>query len=309
MRIGAHLHAGELDEAALLLDELNDVAEATGAEVPPYAMLALAAWHGREAEASALMDASMKAVVARGEGIGVTFIEWVTAVLYNGLGRYEDALASAGPASEHPEELQSPLWLQELVEAAVRSGKLERAAAALQELSQMTEIIGTDWALGIEARSRALLSDGDVAERLYRSAIEHLARTEARVELARAHLLYGEWLRREGRRLDARDQLHISHDMLDSIGTEAFAARAARELAATGETVRSRTVAMGDQLTRQEARIARLARHGLSNPEIGAQLFISPRTVEWHLRKVFAKLEITSRKQLRSVLPDAQAAS
>jgi DNA-binding CsgD family transcriptional regulator/tetratricopeptide (TPR) repeat protein len=309
MRMGAHLHAGELATAASLLQELNDIAEATGAQVPPYAMLALAAWQGREAEASALMEVSMEAVVARGEGIGVTFIEWVTAVLYNGLGRYEDALAAARPASEHPEELQSPLWLQELVEAAVRSGELEQAAAALQELSQMAEIIGTDWALGIEARSRALLSDGDMAERLYRKGIEHLARTEARVELARAHLLYGEWLRREGRRVDARDQLHISHDMLDAIGTEAFAARAARELAATGETVRNRTVETLDGLTPQEANIARLARDGHTSPEIGAQLFISPRTVEWHLRKVFAKLGISSRKQLGSLLPDDHAAS
>jgi DNA-binding CsgD family transcriptional regulator len=304
MRIGAHLHAGELATAASLVEELNEVAEATGAEIPPYAALALAAWHGREAEASALMQASMTAVVARGEGIGVTFIEWLTAVLYNGLGRHPDALAAAGPASEHPEELQSPLWLQELVEAAVRSGKPEQAAAALEELSQMTAIIGTDWAFGIEARSRALLSDGDAAERLYCKAIEHLARTEARVELARAHLLYGEWLRHEGRRVDARDQLRTSHDMLGSIGAEAFAARAARELAATGVTVRKRTVETRDELTPQEAQIAGLARDGYTSPEIGAQLFISPRTVEWHLRKVFAKLDIRSRKQLQTALPD-----
>jgi DNA-binding CsgD family transcriptional regulator len=304
MRIGAHLHAGELATAASLLEELNEVTEATGAEVPPYAALALAAWHGREAEASALMQSSMRAVVARGEGIGVTFIEWVTAVLYNGLGRYPDALAAAGRASERPEDLQSPLWLQELVESAIRSGKPERAAAALEELSQMTAIIGTDWALGIEARSRALLSGGDAAELHYREAIERLSRTEARVELARAHLLYGEWLRRKGRRADARGQLRTSHDMLSSIGAEAFAARAARELAATGETVRSRAVEARDELTPQEAQIARLAREGHTSPEIGAQLFISPRTVDWHLRKVFAKLDINSRKQLRAALPD-----
>jgi DNA-binding CsgD family transcriptional regulator len=303
MRIGAHLHAGELVTAASLVDELNDLAEATGAEVPPYAALALAAWHGREPEAAALMEASMKAVVARGEGIGVTFIQWLTAVLYNGLGRYPDAVAAAGPASEHPEELQSPLWLQELVEAAVRSGRRDQAAAALGELSQMTAIIGTDWALGIAARSRALLSEGDEAEQLYRKAIEHLTGTEASVELARAHLLYGEWLRRENRRIDAREQLRTSYRMLDSIGAEAFAARAARELAATGETVGKRAAEPRDELTPQEAHIAQLARDGLSNPAIAARLFISPRTVQYHLRKVFMKLGITSRTQLEAALP------
>jgi DNA-binding CsgD family transcriptional regulator len=303
MRIGAHLHAGELVIAGSLVEELDDVAEATGAEIPPYAGLALAAWRGRERETVALMEASMEAVVARGEGIGVTFIQWLTAVLYNGLGRYPDALAAAGAASEHPEELQSPLWLQELVEAAVRSGSFDRATAALDELSQMTAIIGTDWALGIEARSRALLSHGHEAEQLYRAAIEHLARTEASVELARAHLLYGEWLRRENRRSDAREQLRTSYNMLDSVGAEAFAARAARELAATGETVGKRAVGAHDELTPQEAHIARLARDGLSNPAIAARLFISPHTVQYHLRKVFMKLGITSRTQLEDAFP------
>jgi DNA-binding CsgD family transcriptional regulator/tetratricopeptide (TPR) repeat protein len=303
MRIGAHLHAGELEKSASMVDELNEVAEVTGAEEPPYAALALAAWHGREAEASALIQTSMKAVVARGEGIGLTFIEWVTAVLYNGLGRYPDALAAAGPASEHPEELQSPLWLQELVEAAVRSGEPERAASALQELAQMTAIIGTDWALGIEARSRALLSDGDAADRLYREAIEHLARTEANVELARAHLLYGEWLRRERRRREARGQLRTAHAMFITMGVEGFAERTRRELLATGETARKRVVETSSQLTPQEAQVARLARDGLSNPEIGARLFISPSTVQYHLRKVFMKLDIKSRTQLHRVIP------
>jgi DNA-binding CsgD family transcriptional regulator len=302
MRIGAYLHAGELGTAAGLVEELNDVAEATGAEVPPYGALALAAWRGREMPFAALMESSMNAVVARGEGIGVTFIEWLTAVLYNGLGRYPDALAAAGPASQHTEELQSPLWLQELVEAAVRSGRREQAAAALSELSQMTAVIGTDWALGVNARSQALLSDGHEAERFYREAIEHLARTEASVELARAYLLYGEWLRREGRRIDAREQLRVSYSMLDSVGAEAFAARAARELAATGETVGKRTVARRDELTPQEAYIARLARDGLSNPAIAGRLFISPHTVQYHLHKVFIKLGVTSRTQLDEAL-------
>jgi DNA-binding CsgD family transcriptional regulator len=303
MRIGAHLHAGELERSASMVAELNDVTEVTGAEEPPYAALALAAWHGREPEASALIQTSMKAVVARGEGIGLTFIEWVTAVLYNGLGRYPDALAAAGPASQYPEELQSPLWLQELVEAAVRSGKPERAAAALGELAQMTSIIGTEWALGVEARSRALLSDGDVADRLYRKAIEHLAATDASVELARAHLLYGEWLRRERRRRDAREQLRTAHAMFVRMGVEGFAERTRRELLATGETARKRVVETSGQLTPQEAQVARLARDGLSNPEIGARLFISPSTVQYHLRKVFMKLDIKSRTQLHRVLP------
>jgi DNA-binding CsgD family transcriptional regulator len=255
-----------------------------------------------------MIRAAMTAEGARGEGIGVTFIEWLTAVLYNGLGRYSDALAAASTASRYPEELQSPLWLHELVEAAARSGEPEQAADALEELSQMTGIIGTDWALGIEARSRALVSDGEAAERFYRTAIEHLARTEARVELARAHLVYGEWLRQEGRRADARDQLRTSHDMLSSIGADAFTARAARELAATGESVRGSGLQLPDELSLHEAHIARLAADGQTSAQIGAELFISPRTVDWHLRKVFTKLGINSRKQLGTALPDAQLA-
>jgi DNA-binding CsgD family transcriptional regulator/DNA-binding transcriptional regulator YiaG len=303
MRIGAHLHAGELETSAAMVEELNDVVEVTGAEEPPYAALALAAWHGREAEAIALSQTSVKAVAARGEGIGLTFIEWVTAVLYNGLGRYPEALASAIPASERPEELQSPLWLHELVEAAARSGELEQAAAALDQLAAMTAIIGTDWALGIEARSRALLSDADAADRLYREAIERLARSEARVELARAHLLYGEWLRRERRRRDARHELHLAYSMFVEMGVEGFAERTRRELRATGETARRRVVETRSELTPQETQVARLARDGLSNPEIGARLFISPSTVQYHLRKVFIKLDIKSRTQLHRVLP------
>jgi DNA-binding CsgD family transcriptional regulator len=308
MRIGAHLHDGELAAAASVVEELNVVADATGVELPPHGPLAVAAWSRPEADVSAMIQAAMTAEVARGEGIGVTFIEWVTAKLYNGLGRYSEALAAATTASQYPEELQSPLWLHELVEAAVRSGQREQAADALDELSRMTAIIGTDWALGIEARSRALLSDGAAAERLYRKAIEHLARTKASVELARAHLLYGEWLRHEARRTDAREQLRTSHNMLAAIGAEAFAARAARELAATGERVGERTVETHGELTPQEAQIARLARDGLSNRKIGARLFISPHTVSYHLRKVFAKLDIRSRSQLHRVRSDSRQA-
>jgi DNA-binding CsgD family transcriptional regulator len=200
----------------------------------------------------------------------------------------------------------TPSWATaELVEAAVRSGHNDVAADALRRLAETTTSSGTDWALGVEARSRALLSDGDTAERLYLESIERLGRTRVRTELARAHLLYGEWLRREHRRVDARAQLRIAHDMLESMGMEAFAERASRELQATGETARKRTVVTGDtQLTAQESQIAKMARDGLSNPEIAARLFISARTVEYHLRKVFTKLGVSSRSRLDRVLPD-----
>jgi ATP/maltotriose-dependent transcriptional regulator MalT len=211
----------------------------------------------------------------------------------------------AQQAADHPEELPFAWGLAELVEAATRSGMPARAADALERLTQTTRASGTDWALGIEARSRALLSDGAAAERLYREAIDRLGRTRVRVALARAHLLYGEWLRRERRRLDAREQLRAAHEHFSAMGMEAFAARAARELAATGETVRKRTVETLDELTAQEAQIARLAGGGHTNTEIGGQLFISPRTVEWHLRNVFTKLGISSRRELRKALPDA----
>jgi ATP/maltotriose-dependent transcriptional regulator MalT len=232
------------------------------------------------------------------------------AVLYNGLGRYDDARATAARASAHPEGLGFSTWvLPELIEAAVRSGTAELAADALQKLSNRTRASGTDWALGIEARSRALLSENEAAELLYREAIERLSRTRIRAELARAHLLYGEWLRRERRRQDAREQLRTAHHMFTTMGIEAFAQRAARELLATGESARKRTGETSDDLTPQEAQIAGLARDGLSNPEIGSQLFISPRTVQYHLHKVFGKLQISSRTQLdRALTVDADVA-
>jgi DNA-binding CsgD family transcriptional regulator len=302
-----HLFAGELAAAAALTDETEAVTDATGSHLAPYGAIGLAAWRGWEAATSELIEANIKAVVARGEGQGLALIDWTNAVLYNGLGRHEDALAAAQQAGEHPGELPFAWGLVELVEAATRSGKAERAASALQRLTQTTRASGSDWALGIEARSRALLSEGEAAERLYREAIDRLARTRVRVELARAHLLYGEWLRRERRRLDAREQLRTAHDLLSAMGMEAFAARAARELLATGETARKRAVETSGQLTAQEAQIARLARDGLSNSEIGARLFISPRTVQYHLRKVFTKLDISSRTQLDRVLSDDPA--
>jgi DNA-binding CsgD family transcriptional regulator len=302
-RIGVHFHAGELAEAASLVDEVDAVIDATGSHLAPYGALALAAWRGREAEVEELIGTRMAELVARGEGVGLTLIHWARAVLYNGLGRYEDALAAARQATERPEDQPWFGWgLPELIEAAVRSGSPDRAAGALLRLSEMTRASGTDWALGMEARSRALLSEGEAAERLYREAIERLARTRIRVELARAHLLYGEWLRRERRRLDAREQLHAAHTLLTAMGPEAFAARAARELVATGETARKRTIDTSDQLTAREAQIARLAHAGLSNPEIAARLFISPRTVEYHLTKIFTKLGIGSRHELHGAL-------
>jgi DNA-binding CsgD family transcriptional regulator/tetratricopeptide (TPR) repeat protein len=299
MRVGVHLYAGELAEAASLIEEMRAVTEATGTHLAPYAALSLAACQGREAEARELIDASAKDLVARGAGSWPSVVQWPSAVLYNGLGRYDEALAAARQATDNLHACTASLL--ELIEAASRSGMTDEAVEALRRLSETTQPSGSDWALGIEARSRALLSDGQEAEDLYREAIDRLTRTRMRSELARAYLLYGEWLRRERRRLDAREQLRIAHEMFTAMGAEAFARRAGRELVATGETARKRSVETSDHLTAQESQIARLAGDGLSNPEIGSQLFISPRTVEYHLHKVFGKLNISSRKQLQGV--------
>ncbi|MDT4963356.1 MAG: hypothetical protein QOF87_3003 [Pseudonocardiales bacterium] len=305
-RMGVYLWTGELSAAASLNHEVEAVTEATGSHLAPYGALGLAAWRGREAETFELIKTSMKEVVARGEGQGLALMDWTSAVLYNGVGRYEDALDAAQQAGEHPEELPFAWGLVELIEAATRSGKPARAADALQRLSETTRASGTDWALGIEARSRALLSDGEAAERLYREAIDRLGHTRVRWALARAHLLYGEWLRRENRRIDAREQLRTAHRMLTSIGAHGFTERAARELRATGERVRKRTTETPLQLTARETQIGRLAGDGLSNPDIAAQLFMSRRTVEYHLHKIFTKLAITSRNQLHSVLANSR---
>jgi ATP/maltotriose-dependent transcriptional regulator MalT len=230
---------------------------------------------------------------------------WAAAVLYNGRARYQEAASAARQVTANAIDPWESMWaLAELVEAATRTGDTELAGEALERLTETTQPAGTDFALGIEARSRALLTTGDDADLLYREAIDRLGRTQLRPELARAHLLYGEWLRREGRRVDAREQLRTAHDLCVTIGMEAFAERARRELVATGEQVRKRTPETRDELTPQETQIARLARDGLSNPEIGAQLFLSARTVEWHLRGVFTKLGIGSRRQLRAALPE-----
>ena len=245
-------------------------------------------------------------MATRGEGQWLTAAHWATAVLCNGLGRYDEALDAAGRGAAYPDELGLATWsMAELIEAAARTGAPGRAGTALRRLAETTRASGTDWALGTEARARALLSRGEAAERLYREAIERLGRTRVRAELARAHLLYGEWLRRQNRRVDAREQLRGAYEMLTAMGIQGFADRARRELLATGETVRKRTAETAEtaaELTPQEMQIARLAGDGRTNPEIGVQLFISARTVEWHLRKVFAKLAISSRRELRAVL-------
>jgi len=299
--------AGELTEASAMVGELQTAMEATGISLAaPYAALAVAARRGRHAEAAALIEATTREASERGEGRAIVFAAWASALLNNGLGNYHEAMTAAQRIIDSPELASIPRWaLVELIEAATRSGRSDIAADALRQLAVATSASGTDWALGVEARSRALLTEGEAAERLYREAIERLGRTRVRTELARAHLLYGEWLRRERRRGDARDQLRIANHMLEAMGMEAFAERARRELKATGEAARKPSVSTSDhQLTAQEAQIARMARDGLSNPEIGARLFLSARTVQYHLKKVFIKLGIESRTQLDRVLSD-----
>jgi DNA-binding CsgD family transcriptional regulator len=298
---------GAFGAAALLIGEADSVTEATGARVAPYGALVLAGLKGREADASELIDATIREFTAGGQGTAVQYAYWARSLLLNGLGRYQDALAAAEDASDDTPELFVAVWAaSELLEAATRTGTSEAARRALERIVAATSVTSTDWAVGIRARSRALLSEGETAERLYRDGIERLARTRLRPELARGHLLYGEWLRREHRRVDARAELRAAHDQFTSIGMEALADRAHGELLATGERVRRRTVETRDDLTAQERQIARLARDGLSNPEIGARLFLSSRTVEWHLRKVFTKLGIRSRRELASTLPSAE---
>jgi DNA-binding CsgD family transcriptional regulator len=300
-RILLHTHAGELEQGAALIAEAQAVADATGSQLGPHGALGVAAWRGREAEATELIQATTDDVTSRGEGRGVTS-QYAAALLYNGLGRYDKALAAAELVCEYDDVGVLGWSLTELVEAAVRSGQPARASGALQRLSEMTRASGTDWALGTEARSRALLSEGETAENCYREAIERLGRTRMRPAVARAHLLYGEWLRRENRRRDARAELRTAHGLFTTMGIEAFAERARRELLATGDTVRTPTVETVSELTAQEAHIARLAVDGRTNVEIGAQLFLSTRTVEWHLGKVYTKLGVGSRRELPQAL-------
>ncbi|HEY1596407.1 MAG TPA: LuxR C-terminal-related transcriptional regulator [Thermoleophilaceae bacterium] len=299
-RVGVHMFAGELQASAALVEEADALAEATdGRVVPAYGAIGLAAFRGREDDLTRLVRTATDGFIARGEGMAVTVSQWLTAVLYNGMARYEDAFAAAEQAAADPRELWfANFALVELIEAATRSGRTERAAEALDLLVESTRPSGTPWALSIEARSRALLGEGEATEALYRQALEHLQPTRLRLDLARAHLLYGEWLRRERRRTDARIELRTAHELFCEFGMEAFAERARIELEATGERARKRTVDTLDQLTPQETQIARLAAEGSTNREIAAQLFISPSTVEYHLHKVFRKLEVKSRTQL-----------
>jgi DNA-binding CsgD family transcriptional regulator len=293
---------GDFSAAILEVAETQSVEEATGIRSAPYGALICASWRGQSREARSLIETTIREAGARGEGIGVAVSEYALAVLANGQGQYEEARGAALSASEHREVVVENWGLSELIEAAARTGRPDLATPAMDRLAAKASAAGTPWALGIEARSRALLSHGAVAERLHREAIDQLGRTRLRTERARAHLLYGEWLRREGRRVDAREQLRAAHDLFVGIGMEAFAERARGELMATGEKVRRRSPETRDELTPQEAQIADLARDGRSNPEIAAQLFISARTVEWHLSKIFTKLGIRSRRQLRAAL-------
>ncbi|MGW0763524.1 helix-turn-helix transcriptional regulator [Streptomyces sp. NPDC002814] len=312
MRSAVHVFAGELAEAVSLVEEVQTVSDAVGTAAPLYGAFLLSAWRGREADCIDLTKRAAAGAIRRGEGNGPKVAAWAMALLYNSLGRYTEASAAAQEVIEgyHQLEMGTAMYsLAEYIEAAARGGAPADSLDALRRLTEVTRPSGTDWALGIEARSRALLAEHAEAEGHYREAIDRLGRTTVRGELARAHLLYGEWLRRVRRRQAARDQLRVAHELFTTMGMEAFAQRAARELLATGETVRKRSADSGTELTPQETQIVRLVREGLTNPEIGARLFISPRTVEWHLRKIFGKLGVTSRRQLQSTFPPGHAAS
>jgi DNA-binding CsgD family transcriptional regulator len=296
------VHEGDLEAASALLHESDAIIAKTGN--PTYlTKLLILACRGDEQELSMLSAAIERQATAGGHGLIVTVCQYATSLLHNGLGHYDKALAAAQQASA-ADDLSLPSWsLPELVEAAVRLGERDAAVRAYERFTERARASGTALALGMEARSRALVGEDGSAEEAYEEAIDLLGRTRVRLSLARARLLYGEWLRREGRRVDAREQLRAAHELLADFGANGFAERARRELAATGETVRKRTDDSRGQLTPQEQQIARLAATGHTNPEIGAQLFLSPRTVEWHLRKVFMKLGIHSRRELRQVMP------
>jgi len=300
---------GDFAAAGSLLAEADAITEATGTHFGNAAAIVLACFRGREADASPLIELEARNAAAAGHGLMTQMLQWASGTLRNGLGRYDEAVEELKRASEPGPELGVTAWvLPELIEAASRTETIRLAGETLERLRRAATAGGdTDWGIGILARSSALLSEGQDAEDSYREAIERLAHTRLRPELARAHLVYGEWLRRESRRVEARDQLRMAHELFVTIGMEAFAERARSELQATGEHVRRHTVEARDDLTAQERQIAELARDGLSNPEIGARLFLSPRTVEWHLRHVFAKLGIHSRRELADALPSISA--
>jgi DNA-binding CsgD family transcriptional regulator len=296
--------SGDFTAAASLIAEAAAVCEATGSRLASYAAMMLACFRGREAEAIPLIQSALEDGPAAGQGVAVTYAHWVTAILYLGLSRYEEAFAAARQASEHNHPYVSAWALPELIAAAVHTGDMRIAGDALDLLAIRTQAGGTAEGLGVEARCRALLSEGRVAEGYYREAIGRLGPTRLRPDLARAHLLYGEWLRRQRRHRDARDQLRTAAEMFDAIGMEAFAGRARAESSATGERARPDRLVAPEVLTAQEAQVARLARDGLSNREIAARLFISASTVEYHLRKIFRKLGVTSRIHLAHALQD-----
>jgi DNA-binding CsgD family transcriptional regulator len=305
---GDNVVSGQFAVADANFAEARELAEATGEGIARHASagaLIVSAWRGRTPEARDLVLANMREAIARGLGRYVTFTQYATAVLENGLGHYEEALGAARSAAQDGALCLSTFALPELVEAAVRSGEHELAVAAVDQLADRT-ISGTEWARGMLARSQALISSDTGAEPLYRAAIEHLQNCRAAPHLGRARLLYGEWLRRQNRRRDARSQLRSAHEMFRFMGAEAFDERARLELVATGERVRRREAGKEELLTSQEARIARLVAEGLSNPEIGARLFISPRTVEYHLHKVFRKMGVGSRADLIRLRIDSE---
>ncbi len=296
---------GELPAAAALIEEARSVQEAAGGTVPAYGALTHAAWRGQQRQTLDLVEMATREARARREGIGIAVCAYARAVLFNGLGRHEEALGAARVACTEPHEvIFHNGGLSELVESAARAGHVDLATDALRRLTARTQVSGTDWAQGMEARARALLSGASAAEDAYRQAIEHLGRARFPVELARAHLLYGEWLHQDDRRTAARDELSTAYEMFAAMGLEAFEERTRRALVAAGVTVGTRAGDARGDLTPQEAHIAVLARDGSSNAEIGAQLFLSARTVEWHLRKVFTKLGIRSRRELRRALAD-----
>jgi DNA-binding CsgD family transcriptional regulator len=298
-RVYAHLFAGELTAATLLVDEIRAATEATGSNLTPYGAVGLLALRGREPEAISLIEESRQEATRRGEGVGLSVLDWAQAVLFNGLGRYDEARTAALRVTEYPHDLSTSNWgMVELIEAAVRAGTPELAADARSRLAEMARVSGTDWALGIAARSEALFLEDERAEERYVEAIERLGRSQMAVDLARAHLLFGEWLRRQRRRIDARTQLRTAYDLFSDFGMEAFAERARVELEATGEHVGRPTLGTLSELTPQEAQISRLVAQGNTNREIAAQLFISPSTVEYHLHKAFRKLDVKSRTQL-----------
>jgi DNA-binding CsgD family transcriptional regulator len=298
MRAYSHLFAGDLSAAESLVDEIRAACDATGSNLAPYGAVGLAALRGRP-DAIAFIDDSRSDVARRGEGIGLSVLDWAQAVLYNGLGRYEEARAAALRATELPHNLSSSNWgMAELVEAAARSGSPDLAADACSRMTEMSVVTGTAWARGVAARSQALLANDDTSEALFREAVQHLGQSRMGVDLARTHLLFGEWLRRHRRRIEAREHLRAAHERFSDFGMEAFADRARVELEATGEHARKRTQDTLDHLTPQEAQISRLVAQGNTNRQVAAHLFISPSTVEYHLRKAFRKLGVTSRTQL-----------